>query len=238
MTAILRGTIAIVRVQLPRSVLGSRTGLELQPTPIRGWLGRTIISQTMKLTGLHYNIKCQKQLFWGSLPCFDLLICSYACIVMPWNSLNHVHKQNMILSVFQPFHSAISTFVTLPQGGLCRVGHSRSSSFPCVGSANRWACSRHVWRCQSCSGTAFPDTQQPTSGWLAGGLSAPAECVEHRGQTAKLWPTHLTGYTEIIRWKDMSKNTQIQGDSKRCVPIFCSIKNPFFNECLFCCRTW
>ena len=30
----------------------------------------------------------------------------------------------------------------------------------------------------------------------------------------------------------------VQGDPKRCVPIFCSIKNPFFNECLFCCRTW
>ena len=29
----------------------------------------------------------------------------------------------------------------------------------------------------------------------------------------------------------------IQGDPKRCVPIFCSIKKPFFNECLFCCRT-
>ena len=32
-------------------------------------------------------------------------------------------------------------------------------------------------------------------------------------------------------------STMVQGDSKRCVPIFCSIKNPFFNECLFCCRT-
>jgi len=29
----------------------------------------------------------------------------------------------------------------------------------------------------------------------------------------------------------------VQGDPKRCVPIFCSIKNPFFKECLFCCRT-
>ena len=27
------------------------------------------------------------------------------------------------------------------------------------------------------------------------------------------------------------------GDPKRCVPIFCSIKKTFFNECLFCCRT-
>jgi len=35
-----------------------------------------------------------------------------------------------------------------------------------------------------------------------------------------------------------SNLTPIQGDPKRCVPIFCSIKNPFFNECLFCCRTW
>ena len=29
-----------------------------------------------------------------------------------------------------------------------------------------------------------------------------------------------------------------KSDPKRCVPIFCSIKNPFFNECLFCCMTW
>jgi len=33
--------------------------------------------------------------------------------------------------------------------------------------------------------------------------------------------------------KEITENrflTNIQGDSKRCVPIFCSIKNPFFNE--------
>jgi len=30
----------------------------------------------------------------------------------------------------------------------------------------------------------------------------------------------------------------VQGDPKRCVPMFCSIKKTFFNECLFCCRTW
>ena len=39
----------------------------------------------------------------------------------------------------------------------------------------------------------------------------------------------------IPRVKDLY---QLQGDPKRCVPIFCSIKNPFFNECLYCCRTW
>ena len=29
----------------------------------------------------------------------------------------------------------------------------------------------------------------------------------------------------------------LQGDPKRCVPMFYSIKIRFFNQCLFCCRT-
>jgi len=45
-------------------------------------------------------------------------------------------------------------------------------------------------------------------------------------------PRGSTGYNRLV------DTAQIQGDPKSCVPIFCSIKNPFFNECLFCCRTW
>ena len=54
-------------------------------------------------------------------------------------------------------------------------------------------------------------------------------------------PTTKISFPQIIPNKKQQQNCTnhsiIQGDLKRCVPIFCLIKNPFFNECLFCCRT-
>ena len=49
---------------------------------------------------------------------------------------------------------------------------------------------------------------------------------------------HISLLSFLFGLHKIETRCQIQGDSKRCVPIFCSIKNPFFNECLFCCRTW
>jgi len=51
-------------------------------------------------------------------------------------------------------------------------------------------------------------------------------------------PCEAQVWKDLIFKRAISAWNEIQGDSKRCVPIFCSIKNPFFNECLFCCRTW
>jgi len=50
--------------------------------------------------------------------------------------------------------------------------------------------------------------------------------------------TYLRVYLVVFQGNLDDVWSHVQGDSKRCVPIFCSIKNPFFNECLFCCRTW
>jgi len=54
--------------------------------------------------------------------------------------------------------------------------------------------------------------------------------VTRRPIDASIQRVYLLGYKEL--------SFNIQGDPKRCVPIFCSIKNPLFNECLFCCRAW
>jgi hypothetical protein len=49
---------------------------------------------------------------------------------------------------------------------------------------------------------------------------------------------HLNHYPFVITFSACFNSASIvQGDLKRFVPIFYLIKNPFFNECLFCCRT-
>jgi len=56
------------------------------------------------------------------------------------------------------------------------------------------------------------------------------------GITRKMMKYRNLIFTEKFIASYDAAHMQLQGDSKRCVPIFCSIKNPFFNECLFCCR--
>jgi len=50
-------------------------------------------------------------------------------------------------------------------------------------------------------------------------------------------PDITTSASTLVTNVSIPPELLLQGDPKRCVPIFCSIKNPFFNECLFCCRT-